>query len=207
MQRLLSPGMVPGVCLPLSGPAGFVDVRLRQPIRATAVSLQHIPASIAFDVRSAPRDIVVLGFSGPPAIRARPSADANVHSVSGSASAGVQLVSVQYSLAGPPVQTFLVHNSSAVVDHVRFQVRTPCVSLSRLLLMVRCACAGQRWKNVRNRQLIALCSSRCCPITAIMVSRACTACACMAHLRPAANSRTDLDEQATWDNTDTWHRI
>ena len=115
--------MVPGVCLPLSGAAGFVDVRLRQPIRATAVSLQHIPASIAFDVRSAPRDVVLHGSRGPPS-RKRMGADAASRSADGSTDGGgVQLASVRYSLAGPPVQTFAVQNSTAVVDHVRIQAR------------------------------------------------------------------------------------
>jgi SUN domain-containing protein 1/2 len=115
--------MVPGVCLPLSGAAGFVDIRLRQPIRATAVSLQHIPASIAFDVRSAPRNVAVHGFRGPPG-RERPGADAASHSADGSTdSRGFHLASIQYRLAGPPVQTFAVHNSTAVVDHVRIQAR------------------------------------------------------------------------------------
>ena len=125
-QLLLAPSTAPGVCLPLSGSSGFADIRLRQPIRATAVSLQHIPASIAFDIRSAPWEVAVHGFRGPP-VTEQPgtsaSASAAEHSTGGAASGGVELTRMQYSLDGPPVQTFIVRNNTAVVDHVRVLVR------------------------------------------------------------------------------------
>ena len=59
-QWLLSPGaQVPGQCLPFNGSSGWVDVKLRTAIVPTAVTIEHIPRSIAYDVRSAPKAFTV----------------------------------------------------------------------------------------------------------------------------------------------------
>ena len=66
MQLLLSPISQPGACLPLVSSSGWVDIRLARPIIPTAVSYQHIPAAVAHDIRSAPRNLTLLGFRGAP---------------------------------------------------------------------------------------------------------------------------------------------
>ena len=69
VQLVLMPGAAPGQCLPLEGASGYVDIKLREAMLPAAITLQHIPASIAFDVRSAPRQLLV---TGPAALRTTP---------------------------------------------------------------------------------------------------------------------------------------
>ena len=60
-QFLLTPGgPVPGECLALNGSSGWVDIRLRQPIEPSALSYEHVPASINYDSSSAPLRISVV---------------------------------------------------------------------------------------------------------------------------------------------------
>ena len=63
LQFLLSAGPPsPGRCLPLEGREGHVDLRLRTPIVPGALTLEHIPSSIAFNPGSAPRDLRLLAL-------------------------------------------------------------------------------------------------------------------------------------------------
>ncbi len=69
-QFLLTPGgPVPGDCLALNGSAGWVDIRLRQPIEPAALSYEHVPTSIAYDSSSAPLRVSVVR-SAPPCLPA-----------------------------------------------------------------------------------------------------------------------------------------
>jgi len=59
----LSPDNTPGNCYAFAGAQGTFGVRLAQPVRVSAVSIDHISAAVAFDRRPAPRQFTVLGFS------------------------------------------------------------------------------------------------------------------------------------------------
>ena len=60
-QFLLTPGgPIAGECLPLNGSAGWVEIRLREPIEPLALSYEHLPPAIAYDARSAPLSITVV---------------------------------------------------------------------------------------------------------------------------------------------------
>lgn len=117
---MLSPVTGPGACLPLVGGSGWVDVRLAAPIRPTAFSYEHIPASIAFDIRSAPRSLALTGYLGAP-----PPHDGGSAGGAG-AGAGVALGGGVYDArGGRAVQTFPLAVGDApaqVVDHVRLAI-------------------------------------------------------------------------------------
>ena len=66
MQFLLSPSNAAGECLPLAGSTGHVDIRLRQKIIVHAVTVEHLPRSLAFDISSAPKDMSIAGFVDAP---------------------------------------------------------------------------------------------------------------------------------------------
>lgn len=117
-QLLLAPISQPGACLPLVGASGLVDVRLAARVRPTAFTYEHIPASIAFDIRSAPRNLTLTGFLGPPPPPGALHAD-------GGSETEVPLGSFVYdALGGQAVQTFRLapRAQGATVDHVRLAV-------------------------------------------------------------------------------------
>lgn len=67
LQAVLAPVAAPGRCLALNGSSGYVDIRLAAPVRPPiSFTYEHVPASIAHDVRSAPRGLRATGFPGPP---------------------------------------------------------------------------------------------------------------------------------------------
>ncbi|KAL4432547.1 hypothetical protein ABPG77_000484 [Micractinium sp. CCAP 211/92] len=69
-NNVLGPVSQPGGCLPLLGSTGWVDVRLSRGIHPSAFTYEHIPPRIAYDIRTAPRNLTLLGFLGrPPAVR------------------------------------------------------------------------------------------------------------------------------------------
>lgn len=122
--------VVPGECLALRGPKGFVDIRVREQIFVTAISIEHVDANAAYDVSSAPKGITVLGWNS---TRTPPSGKKTV-----------VLGTVRYELSrelstdlrgGASVgaaQTFalgskklnLGHASPGAVDHVRFEIQS-----------------------------------------------------------------------------------
>ncbi|PRW57972.1 SAD1 UNC-84 domain 1- isoform A [Chlorella sorokiniana] len=146
-RLLLAPLSQPGACLPLVGPSGWVDVRLAQPIRPTAFTYEHIPASIAHDLRSAPRSLSLLGFLGkppaPPTDQPQPAAG-DAAAAGGStancagcgaagtagalAAGGVLLGQWQYNVHSThAVQTFTVDSSplpaGGAIDHTSLAPR------------------------------------------------------------------------------------
>lgn len=111
------PGAAPGQCLPLNGSVGFVDIKLREAVLLAAITLQHIPASIAFDVRSAPRQLRVLGYERAPLLpRLQPGSGSAVTS-----DVGQHLADITYDLDGTALQTFALHSTSSI-KYIRVQV-------------------------------------------------------------------------------------
>ena len=51
----------PGDCLALKGGSGFVDVKLRGPVAVDAVTLEHIPKAISYNIATAPRRFRLRG--------------------------------------------------------------------------------------------------------------------------------------------------
>ncbi|XP_002991956.2 SUN domain-containing protein 1 [Selaginella moellendorffii] len=52
----------PGQCLPLKGSNVFVEIALRTHIHPDAITIEHVPKSVAYDVTSAPKDFRVFGW-------------------------------------------------------------------------------------------------------------------------------------------------
>ena len=51
-----------GFCWPFPGSQGHLGVKLAAPVKVESVSVDHVPKEIAFDVRSAPREMEVWGL-------------------------------------------------------------------------------------------------------------------------------------------------
>ena len=51
-----------GFCWPFPGSQGHLGVQLAAPVKVESVSVDHVPKEVAFDVRSAPRDMEVWGL-------------------------------------------------------------------------------------------------------------------------------------------------
>lgn len=61
--KMLQPSFgEPGQCFPLKGDNGFVEVKLRTAVIPEAVTLEHVPKSVAFDRSSAPKNCRVFGW-------------------------------------------------------------------------------------------------------------------------------------------------
>jgi len=116
----------PGMCWPFSGTHGQLGIQLVRRIRPTAVTIDHVPTSLALDGQaSAPRDMEVWGVADSstdqealsrwrltPAARAASEEPSPVPP----SSAHVFLGSFVYDAAGPPIQTFpLSHTASAAL--------------------------------------------------------------------------------------------
>lgn len=136
---LLSPVSQPGACLPLVGSAGWVDVRLARPIRPSAFTYEHIPPRIAFDIRTAPRNLSLLGFLGrPPAAHAGGSTSASSANPPAGSEGAIPLGSFEFdaharravqtfplTLAGAPgngSQPAQPPQSAPLIDHIRLVV-------------------------------------------------------------------------------------
>lgn len=114
-----------GECLALNGGSGWVDLRLRQAVAVEAVTVEHIHRYIAYDITSAPKNIMVLGWN-----HTRAPAGA----IRGGVGGAVVLGEFRYDIlaAGGAMQTFNVTRGPAaevsgggvVVDHVRFEVKS-----------------------------------------------------------------------------------
>ena len=123
-QLVLSPVTGPGACLPLVGAGGWVDVRLAAPIRPTAFTYEHIPASVAFDIRSAPRALALTGHLGPPPRDGGGGGSGGGGGGGGAGGGGVPLGGGEYDArGGRAVQTFALHTQPGqVFDHVRLAI-------------------------------------------------------------------------------------
>jgi SUN domain-containing protein 1/2 len=108
-----------GECLALRGNRGHVDIRLREAVHVDAVTIEHVPRGVAYDITSAPKDVSVLGWNR---TRTAPAKNSDALAALGSfryavdASAGSQVGSTQtFALRG---------GGGGAVDHVRFEVRS-----------------------------------------------------------------------------------
>ncbi|KAL4436897.1 hypothetical protein ABPG75_004036 [Micractinium tetrahymenae] len=148
-KLLLGPVSQPGACLPLVGPSGWVDIRLARPIYPSAFTYEHIPPSIAFDIRTAPRNLTLLGFLGrPPAVPGGPaeegssagggtgSAGSGAGSVGASTGRGVLLGSFAFDAhARRAVQTFPLAAAGGASTSVQQSPQpTPLIDRIRLLI-------------------------------------------------------------------------
>ncbi|KAL4858223.1 tRNA pseudouridine(38/39) synthase [Chlorella vulgaris] len=125
-KRLLAPFSQPGECLPLVGSSGYVDVRLTEPIRPSAVTYEHVPAAIqrSLNIGSAPRNLTLSGFLGmPPPHPSSPVEAQKRYADSGTAPpAEVHLASFSVNATGRhTVHTFPVELAAreVLIDHVR----------------------------------------------------------------------------------------
>jgi SUN domain-containing protein 1/2 len=110
----------PGECLALEGDSGFVDVRLRESVRVTAVTLEHVERSIAYDLSSAPKVVVVTGWNGTKA----PPASGEKGSVAAIGMARYRLDARGEASATQTFRFDTAANEPGAVDHVRFEVRS-----------------------------------------------------------------------------------
>ncbi|KAF9243497.1 hypothetical protein BU15DRAFT_42959 [Melanogaster broomeanus] len=58
----LHPDIHSGLCWPIAGDFGQLGVALSSPAYITDITIDHIPKEVAFDLRTAPRDMEVWGF-------------------------------------------------------------------------------------------------------------------------------------------------
>lgn len=58
----LTPGVQPGECWPFAAGEGRLGVKLRLPARIDEVTIDHVASTVAYDLRSAPRDMEVWGL-------------------------------------------------------------------------------------------------------------------------------------------------
>ena len=112
-EWMLTPSMEqPGDCLALHGSYGYVDVRLRQPVKVDAVTLEHTNSLNAYDMHSAPRDIQIFGWY----------AHGNNCKHSKPPKSLIAMGNYTYHTAGDSVQSFEV-SAPHTVDHVRLIVK------------------------------------------------------------------------------------
>ena len=109
-----------GECLALRGDRGHVDVRLREAVVVTAVTVEHVRADVAYDLSSAPKSLAVFGWNRtrepPEPTRSR----SRWHDFGGGEAVRYEL-GVEHGAA----QTFAFGEARArAVDHVRFEVRS-----------------------------------------------------------------------------------
>jgi len=118
-NKLLEPSFgEPGQCLPLKGSNVFVEVSLRTSIIPTAITLEHVSKSAAYDVKSSPKEFRIFGWR-----ELRKSAD---HSI---AQPTVQrlLGEFSYDVEGSSVQTFELAKEDVgeeLINMVRLHVLT-----------------------------------------------------------------------------------
>ena len=121
-DEVINPNTDLGHCWPMLGSQGYVTVRLSEPVMVTSVSIDHVPLSVAMDMKSAPRHIKVWGTPYP---------QADGHGLHrrreqpGERSGQVLLGELDYvvSEAAEPVQTFHVRGvSHQKNEEVAFQV-------------------------------------------------------------------------------------
>ncbi|WFD23399.1 hypothetical protein MEQU1_002088 [Malassezia equina] len=122
----------PGMCWPFSGTHGQLGIQLVRRIRPTAITIDHVPASLALDKQaSAPRDMEVWGVADSPSDqeaisrwRLTPAARAWSEEPSPvpPSPAHVFLGSFVYDAAGPPIQTFPLSDAASAALSTGFRV-------------------------------------------------------------------------------------
>lgn len=130
-----------------------MDLQLAAALRPSALTYEHIPRSIAFNPGTAPRNMTLLGYVGPPPPTAEAAAGPGPGGSGAAAASAVQVASGQrgvvlgsfaYDFAGPAVQTFALagggdssgggggrctgaadgQSQASVVDHVRLVINS-----------------------------------------------------------------------------------
>lgn len=123
----------PGSCWPMSGPAGYIGIRLSDPVYITNVTVDHMSSALAREVRSAPRSIRVWGLVETSVI---PASILEAHETGGDnplpssvysyVPAGFTLIPLgqfRYDVRLPQhIQTFPVNKPTPKTDQVIFQV-------------------------------------------------------------------------------------
>lgn len=122
----------PGMCWPFSGTHGQLGIQLVRRIHPTALTIDHVPASLALDGQaSAPRDLEIWGVADSPAEQEalaqwRLTPAARTWSAEPSpvppSSAHVFLGSFVYDAAGPPIQTFPLSAAASTALPMGFRV-------------------------------------------------------------------------------------
>ncbi|THD20335.1 SUN domain-containing protein 2 [Fasciola hepatica] len=105
-RTILQPGNNPGECWPFHGSTGQAVIRLSAPVLISAVSLEHLPRSLAPNERldSAPKDFIIKGLD------------------SEDDEEGIILGNFTYNINGPSIQTFSVHNQTEPRQYIEFAV-------------------------------------------------------------------------------------
>lgn len=98
-REAILPGMQPGQCWPFRGSQGQLVIKLSQPIRVTAFTVEHISRSVAIgeSISSAPREFEIWGLE------------------SENDSPGRRLGSYTYKLDGDPLQQFIVEDPEPAI--------------------------------------------------------------------------------------------
>ncbi|GAB4821170.1 hypothetical protein N2152v2_008216 [Parachlorella kessleri] len=127
---LLSHGTHAGECLPLAGQSGHVDIQLARRINPTAFTYEHIPAAIAFDIRTAPQTLHLYACigecpeAGSPTAAVNSSSEVDINRQA--AKDGLHLLGqLEYdAINGSAVQTAQVDDSQRglLVERVRLMV-------------------------------------------------------------------------------------
>eukprot|EP00897_Mesotaenium_endlicherianum_P001679 jgi/Mesen1/1539/ME000133S00547 len=118
--NLLQPGNgVPGGCLPLKGTNGTVDIALRTSILPSAITLEHVAKSVAYEIESAPQHFQIFGW-----LHAATKSRAPASKPHGGTWEPQLLGEFRYSVDKLPIQTFELSSeaSSGVIDCVRLHV-------------------------------------------------------------------------------------
>lgn len=138
LQAVLAPVTTPGRCLALNGSSGYVDIRLAAPVHLpVSFTYEHVPASVAHDVRSAPRGLRATGFPGPPPPPPVPggSEGGGEQGLESDTEGGVSLGSCVYDALAPARRAAETCGgggaaaagaeaaAAAAVTHVRFEFR------------------------------------------------------------------------------------
>lgn len=106
-REAILPGMQPGQCWPFRGSQGQLVIKLSQPIRVTAFTVEHISRSVATgeSISSAPREFQIWGLE------------------SENDSPGKLLGSYTYKLDAEPLQQFIVQNPEpAVYEFIEMKI-------------------------------------------------------------------------------------
>ena len=113
-QTMLRGGRTPGDCWPMAGDQGWAVIKLRNITSVGKVSIEHVPAAITPTPTSAPKHVRVWGIKGT-------STPIGVSS-EGFVRQGTPLCELEYSLAGPPIQTVLCEPLGEMYKYVGLEI-------------------------------------------------------------------------------------